>query len=47
MPSMTQEADSVKGVPMHIGVIKIKSRLWLPTTTKMIMKKILEKKLDD
>lgn len=40
--------DSVKEVPVQIEVMMVKlGRLWLQTTTKMIMKKIFKKKIGD
>lgn len=48
MPSMTQKKDSVKGIPVQIELMIVKSkRLWLWTTTKMIIKRIFGKKISN
>ena len=45
---MTWRGDFMKGVLVRIGVMMVKSkRLWLRTTTKMMIKRILEKKIGD
>lgn len=45
---MTQREASVKGIPMQIRVMMVKSRrLWPWTMIRMMIKRIFKKKIDN